>query len=108
MQNFYQDVLGLEMIVDQGWVKIYQSSETGFIGLVDEKRGMHNFSEKKSVNVSFIVDDLDGWYDYAKKNKVFKFISLNEDTDTKNPIQSFRGADPEEYHMRFVNGLKED
>lgn len=106
MQNFYQDVLGLEMIVDQGWVKIYQSSETGFIGLVDEKRGMHNYSEKKAVNVSFIVDELDGWYDYVKKNKVFNLRPSDEDKDTINPTQSFRGTDPEGYHINFVKSVK--
>ena len=58
IQNFYQDILGLEIIADQGWAKIYKVSNTGFLGIVDEKRGMHNFTKKKAVNVGFIVDDV--------------------------------------------------
>ena len=72
------------MVCDQGWAKIYQSSRTGFIGLVDEKRGMHQFTEKKAVILSFILDDVDGWYQYAKKNNLL--IDL----------------DPEGYQMQFI------
>ena len=55
MQNYYQDVLGLELVADQGWTKIYQVTNTGFLAIVDEKRGMHDFTEKKAVNVGFII-----------------------------------------------------
>ena len=54
MERFYEDVLGLEMVVDQGWAKIYQVSESGFMGIVDEKRGMNNYSDEKAVNIGFI------------------------------------------------------
>ena len=91
MQNFYQDVLGLELVVDQGWAKIYKSSETGFIGLVDEKRGMHKFTEDKAVNMSFILKDAEGWLEYVKEKKTLRLNS-------ENP---FIGIDPEGYHMRF-------
>jgi len=93
IQNFYQDVLGLEMVIDQGWCKIYKSSETGFIGLVDEKRGMHKFSEEKAVNISFILEDPEGWLEYVKKNKPLKI-------EAENP---FIGVDPGGYHMRFLS-----
>ncbi|MDO5980346.1 VOC family protein [Flavivirga spongiicola] len=97
MQYFYQDVLGLELVCDQGWVKIYQSSKTGFIGLVDEKRGMHKFAEDKAVNVSFVLEDIEKWYEYVKSNKTFKIESL--DMDDK---KLFKGIDPEGYHMLFM------
>ena len=54
MQAFYQEVMGLRQVVDQGWAKVYQGSRTGYVGLVDERRGIHRWSEKKAVNVSFI------------------------------------------------------
>lgn len=101
MQNFYQDVLGLEQIVDQGWTKIYKASDTGFIGLVDEKRGMHKFTEKKAVNVSFIIDDIQGWFDYVKKNKVFELGSEALSTGDEKKYQAFVGYDPEGYFMEF-------
>ncbi len=101
MQDFYQDVLGLDFIVDQGWTKIYQVSKTGFIGLVDEKKGMHNFTEKKAVNVSFILDDLDAWFEYVKENKPFELRSDQLEIGPEMKYKAFVGYDPEAYYLEF-------
>lgn len=47
MENFYNEVFGYQMVADQGWTKIYQTSADGFIGLVDERRGMENYADEK-------------------------------------------------------------
>ncbi|NJN43048.1 MAG: VOC family protein, partial [Flammeovirgaceae bacterium] len=101
MQKFYEEVLGLSMVADQGWAKIYQSSETGFIGLVDERRGMHSFTEKKAVNVSFILDDVDGWFDYVKESQSFDLRSDSVSTGPEHKYRAFVGYDPEGYYMEF-------
>ena len=101
MEKFYQEVMGLPLIVDQGWAKVYQASETGYIGLVDERRGMHNFSDKKAVNVSFIMQDLDGWFNYAKENKVFPLRSEEIGEGPEKKYRAFVGFDPEGYFMEF-------
>ena len=101
MENFYQEVLSLTRVADQGWAKIYQGSASGYVGLVDERRGMHSFTEKKAVNVSFIVDDLDGWFTYARKNALF---TLREDSVSTGPEAKYRafvGYDPEGYYFEF-------
>ena len=101
MQDFYQDVLGLDFIVDQGWTKIYQVSKTGFIGLVDEKKGMHNYTEKKAVNVSFILDDLEAWFEYVKENKPFELRSDQLEIGPEMKYKAFVGYDPEAYYLEF-------
>ncbi len=101
MENFYQQVLGLELIVDQGWAKIYQSSESGYIGLVDERRGMHNYTDKKAVNVSFILKDLDGWFKYVNDSKAFALRSNEIGVGPDNKYRAFVGFDPEGYYMEF-------
>ncbi len=53
MQKFYEEVLGYQLVADQGWTKIYQTSSTGFIGLVDERRGMEDFAETKAVELEW-------------------------------------------------------
>ncbi len=101
MENFYQEVMGLTRVADQGWAKIYKGSESGYVGLVDERRGMHSFTEKKAVNVSFIMDDLDGWFKYVKGNQSF---TLREDTVSTGPESKYRafvGYDPEGYYFEF-------
>lgn len=101
MEGFFQNTLGLELVADQGWTKIYRVTDTGFIGLVDERRGMHKFTEEKAVTVSFILQDLEGWFDYVKTAKPFSLRSeeLGEESDGR--YKAFVGFDPEGYFLEF-------
>lgn len=101
MENFYQEVLGLTRVADQGWAKIYKGSESGYVGLVDERRGMHSFTEKKAVNVSFIIDDLDGWFKYVKGNKSFTLREDSVSTGPESKYRAFVSYDPEGYYFEF-------
>jgi catechol 2,3-dioxygenase-like lactoylglutathione lyase family enzyme len=101
MQEFYEKKLGLEFIVDQGWAKVLKASATGYIGLVDEKKGMHSFTEDKAVTVAFFIDDLDGWYDYVKTNKLFELRSDSIGTGPEGKYRAFVGYDPEGYYLEF-------
>jgi len=101
MENFYQEVMGLTRVADQGWAKIYKGSETGYLGLVDERRGMHSFTEKKAVNVSFIMDDLDGWFNYANDSKIFTLRENEVSVGPESKYRAFVGYDPEGYYFEF-------
>ena len=101
MQGFFENVLGLELVADQGWTKIYKVSDTGFIGLVDERRGMHQFTEDKAVTVSFILDDLDGWFSYVAEHKPFELRSEKVNAGPENKYRAFVGYDPEGYFLEF-------
>jgi len=69
-QGFYEKILGLDLLVDQGFAKVYSSSKTGFIGLVDGAQGLHRFSEEKSVTISFFTDDVGSWFSHLKTNAI--------------------------------------
>jgi catechol 2,3-dioxygenase-like lactoylglutathione lyase family enzyme len=101
MENFYQEVMGLTRVADQGWAKIYRGSESGYVGLVDERRGMHSFTEKKAVNVSFIMDNLDGWFKYVKGNNSFTLREDSVSTGPESKYRAFVGYDPEGYYFEF-------
>ncbi|MFZ9003107.1 MAG: VOC family protein [Robiginitalea sp.] len=60
MQQFYEETLGYPLVADQGWTKIYRTSPTGFIGLVDERRGMEDYADQKAVELEWRVQDLQG------------------------------------------------
>jgi len=99
IQRFYEDILGLELIVDQGWAKIYPIGPTGYFGLVDEKRGMHKFTEEKAVTLSLITDDIDGWYDYVTSNGAIEMRSQSiSDTDR---YRAFVAYDPGGYFLEW-------
>jgi catechol 2,3-dioxygenase-like lactoylglutathione lyase family enzyme len=99
MQRFFEDQFGLDMLVDQGLAQIYQTSGTGYIGLVDETRGMHRFTEDKAVTVSFLTDDLSAWMEHARAGA---FELRSDSIETGNPrYRAFVGYDPEGYYLEF-------
>lgn len=101
MQRFYEEALGLEMIVDQGWAKIYRLTDAHYIGLVDERRGMHSFTEEKAVNVSFVLEDVEGWFDYVQEHERFELRSDEMTTGLESKYRAFVGFDPEGYFLEF-------
>ncbi len=101
MQNFYEETIGIRLVADQGWTKIYQVSPTGFLGLVDERRGMHSFTDDKAVNVSFFLEDVEGWYQYVESSQNFPLHSKHMSVGLESKYRSFVGYDPEGYFLEF-------
>ncbi|MFY0591491.1 VOC family protein [Roseivirga sp.] len=101
MQDFSENVMGFELVADQGWTKIYRVTDSGFIGLVDERRGMHKFSEEKAVTVSFILENLDGWYEYVNNKKPFKLRDNAFEEEPDGRYKAFVGFDLGGYYYEF-------
>jgi len=99
VQRFYEDVLGLEMIVDQGWTKIYPAGPTAYLGLVDERRGMHHFTQQKAVTMSFFTADIDGWYAYLSANDAIEMRS--QKIEVEDEYRAFVAYDPEGYFLEW-------
>ncbi len=66
MQNWVEEELGLELVVDQGWAKVYALSDQSYLGLVDGLRGMNEYSEEKLIEFGLILEDAEGWETYIK------------------------------------------
>ena len=97
MQTFYEEVLGVRQVVDQGWAKVYEGSKTGHVGLVDERRGMNKWTETKAVNVSFLVDDIDGWF-AAVKGRARAYV-------TAEVRSLFKGASQAPVDQLLLSGI---
>jgi catechol 2,3-dioxygenase-like lactoylglutathione lyase family enzyme len=100
IQRFYEEVMGFEQVVDQGWAKVYANSKTGFIGPVDETKGMHRSTEKKGVTVSWFTTNVDAWFEYLKGQKSFR-LRTPEILDESGKVRVFVGYDPENYFLEF-------
>jgi len=98
-QAFYEKNFGSKLLVDQGFAKVYSSSPTGFIGLVDESQGLHRFTPKKAVNVSFLTDQIEEWYEHLKKKGVNIKDPLEEMESI--PVRAFVAYDPAGYFIEF-------
>ena len=100
IQRFYEQTLGVAMIVDQGWAKVYPTSRTGFIGFVDGARGLHQATEQKGVTVSFFTDDVEAWFERMTQQPDFEFRT-EELGDESGRVRTFVGYDPDGYFLEW-------
>jgi catechol 2,3-dioxygenase-like lactoylglutathione lyase family enzyme len=98
-QAFYEDVLGLDLVTDQGFAKVYACSLTGYVGLVDEAQGLHRFSVEKAVTLSFISSQIDEWYSYLKERKLAMRETLSDGESI--PVRAFVTYDIAGYFLEF-------
>jgi predicted enzyme related to lactoylglutathione lyase len=60
--RFYEDVLKLEVVQDQGLAKIYRIGKASYLGIVDGNRGFLKAQPHSAVLVTLIVDDVQAWH----------------------------------------------
>ena len=97
--DFYQNVLGLELVLDYGSAKAYRISQTSYVCLVDEKSGMHDASESKTVTLAFLTEELEAWYAYLQEQGVEMRSPLKPPSD--NTFRGFVALDPGGYFLEF-------
>lgn len=107
MERFMEQTMGFPLVVDQGWAKVYAASGTGYVGLVDEQRGMCFFTTDKAVNVNYWLSDVDGWWAYAKNKRPLATRSDSLTIETGGRFRTFVGYDPENYFLEFSSPLIE-
>ena len=101
--EFYEEVMGFEMVVDQGWSKIYRIRDGAYVGLVDERHGYHRASEDKPVIVCLNVRDADAWYERLKERGVELERQPRESERLR--IKVFMLRDPEGYVIEIQESL---
>ena len=104
-EAFYQEVMGLKMIVEQSFSDILTSSPTGYIGLVEDGIGIHNATHEKAVNVGFMTNSAQAWFDYLKKQPTFSLrteeLYHEQDGQGNNLIDIVIGYDPDNYFIEI-------
>lgn len=102
--EFYGEILGLELVEDQQWAKIYRVNGTAFLGIVAGEKGFHQAQEKNAVLVTFLVDDVPEWYEYLQT----KGVKFSTELMTKDDIQvqCFFAEDPGGYSLEFQRFLR--
>jgi lactoylglutathione lyase len=101
--RFYEDILGFSVAIDQGWCKIYGISSDGYVGLVDESRGMHKANPIKPVQICMRVPDVDAWHAYLKECSVDGLTTPKSSPDLH--IRAFVCYDPEGYQIEIQSAL---
>lgn len=101
---FYEAVLGFNLVIDQGWCKIYQAANAGHIGLVDESRGSHRAADTKPVQFCIRVPDVDAWHAWISTHNV-DTLTAPRSNDPLG-IRAFVFNDPEGYQIEVQSALR--
>ena len=100
---FYENVLGLELAIDQGWSKIYKISAAAHVGLVDQAVGMHRANDIKPVQLCLRVADVDAWHRWIASCAVQGLTSPK--SNSQLGIKAFVFNDPEGYQIEVQSVL---
>ena len=101
--RFYEETLGAELAIDQGWSKIYRICGAAHLGLVDESRGAHRAAETKPVQFCIRVEDVDAWHRWAASREV-SHLTKPKDSAALG-IRAFVFDDPEGYQIEIQSAL---
>jgi len=101
--TFYEDVLGLSVVVDQGWARIYRVSGGAFLGIVAGDKGFHRPQERSAVLLTLVVDDAAAWHAYLMGRGI-ALSTLQHRDDIQ--IRCFYLQDPGGYSIEVQEFLR--
>jgi catechol 2,3-dioxygenase-like lactoylglutathione lyase family enzyme len=103
IDRFYRDVMGLELVEDQRWAKIYSIGRSAFLGIVSGEKGFHRPRDENAVLVTLIVDDVFAWYDYLQERGVELLTEVKEVEEIQ--VRVFFLQDPGGYTLEIQQFL---
>ena len=89
--DFFENILGLEIMDDQGWAKIYRAGGDSFIGAVAGEKAFKKPQDDSAVLVTFCVNDVTGWYEYLQSKNVKILRELVDRPDNQVRCFFFEG-----------------
>jgi len=97
--DFYGELLGLELVLDEEWAKIYRLSTRSFVGLVDAAsgRGHRETVPESAVLLTFVVQNIEEWYGFLKDAGVHIEGEINTIEDIE--VRCFFFQDPGGYSL---------
>jgi catechol 2,3-dioxygenase-like lactoylglutathione lyase family enzyme len=102
--GFYEQVLQLKLVLDQGTCRIYLIRPGAFIGICQEKT--KRSAPRNGLILTLVTSDVDGWFDRLQANQanIVKPPALNPDFR----IYHFFARDPDGYLIEFQRFLDKD
>jgi hypothetical protein len=93
--SFFERTLGFELVVDQGWARIYRTCANAFIGIVAGDKGFHQPQKTNAVLITLVVDHAADWYHYLQEQGVTTLTQLQQRDEIG--IECFFFEDPGGY-----------
>ena len=98
--HFYRVVLGLPLIEDQGWAKVYRTHGSAHVGIVEARRRPIEKPVGTGTLLSIVVEDVEAWYEQLKHEPAIEILgppAMVADI----PVYSFFLKDPAGYHVEI-------
>jgi catechol 2,3-dioxygenase-like lactoylglutathione lyase family enzyme len=64
---FYEDVLGFELVLDQGLARIYRIAGNAYFGIVDGNKGHLKHQPKSATLLTVVSEDVPAWHAKMKE-----------------------------------------
>ncbi len=101
--HFYEEVLALPLVLDQGSCRIYRVADAAYVGFCERAAAPE---EPRGILFTLVTPDVDGWYAYLQQHNVpfDKAPALNE----AYGIYHCFARDPNGYIIEIQRFLDED
>jgi len=98
--DWYENKLGLKKVTDEGWVVIFEWTESSHLGLVNATEGTLKPTTDKGAMYSIDTADLEDWYERLKNVEGIS-IPQGIQESSNGMIEVFSITDPGGYIVEF-------
>ena len=98
--RFYREVLGLSLIEDQGWAKVYRIHGSAHVGIVSARRGPIDKPVGSGTLLSIVVEDVDAWYETLRNESSIEILGPPAMVG-ELPVYSVLLLDPDGYDVEI-------
>ena len=64
--RFYEEILGLELVIDQGSCRIWRAAGSGYVGLCERE----DAARPDGVILTLVTDEVDAWAEHLRQHGV--------------------------------------
>jgi len=101
--DFIEDIFKLDLVMDQGFARVYQVNEKSFLGIVQEN---DSSDVPGSTLFSFTTNQVEEEYKRVRKLEVYKLSEIKH--FEKIPLKSFFFDDLEGHKFEIQQFLKQE
>ena len=101
--RFYGEIMGFQLVSDQGWAKIFRIAGNSYMGVVAGEKGFHRLQEKNAVLLTVVVDNVQEWYERLRETEAILLTELQDKPDIQ--VRCFFLQDPAGYAIEIQQFL---
>ena len=101
--RFYGEIMGFQLVSDQGWAKIFRIAGNSYMGVVAGKEGFYQPQEKNAVLLTVVVDNVQEWYERLRETEAILLTELQDKPDIQ--VRCFFLQDPAGYAIEIQQFL---